>query len=70
MKIMNFIHKTVFLVIVTLVSFIHLTLMMFQYSMKIAEDIQRNEEKRFLSSMDNMNIEDNNDKDDDITLQE
>lgn len=44
--------------------------MMFQYSMKIAEDIQRNEEKRFLSSMDNMNIEDNNDKDDDITLQE
>jgi len=41
-----------------------------QYSMKIAEDIQRNEEKRFLSSMDNMNIEDNNDKDDDITLQE
>ena len=69
MKIINFLHKTVFIVIVTLVSFIPLTLM-FQYSMKIAEDIQRNEEKRFLSSMDNMNVEDNNDKDDDITLQE
>ena len=53
----------------------------FQYSMKIVEEIQRNEEKKFLSDKDDINDQRNNakddvdaelntDKDDDITLQE